>query len=347
MNHTPKPPAVACEPLLLRPILHERVWGGRALAKLGKALPPGVPIGESWELADLPASIPNGRSVVERGPFAGRILRDVIASHRQAILGETPSTPEGGFPLLIKYLDAQENLSVQVHPDAAYVAEHPEAHLKSEAWVVVDAAPGAAIYKGVKPSVDREAFRAAIESREVEACLNRVPVRAGDCHYLPSGTVHALGAGVVVAEVQTPSDTTFRVYDWGREWSTSPREMAVEPALSCMSFDPPPAACDDPHPLEADGLRTERLVRCEHFVIERITMMDSERFTIVTNGVPEVWMILHGEGNVPCETGESVTLERGRTVLIPAAMPETDVRLARGAVVLRVTLPSSVEKVIA
>jgi len=331
------------------PIFHERVWGGRALEKLGKTLPPTVPIGESWELADLPASIPRGRSVVEAGPYAGRTLHELIESDRCAIMGDMPLSEEGGFPLLIKFLDARQNLSVQVHPDAAYVKRDPAAHLKSEAWFVVDAEPGAVIYKGLRPSVDCARFISAIETGTVPDVLNAIPVKAGECHYLPSGTLHALGAGIVVAEVQTPSDTTFRVYDWGREHGPSPREMHTEAALACINFDPPPGASVDPQPLDVGGVRTSRLVRTEHFAIERIDMHDAERLEIVTSGVPEVWIILTGGGMVPALDGSfgEVSLDRGRTVLFPASMPETHAMLSPGTTLLRVTLPPPTEGLIA
>jgi len=336
-------------PLLFNPILHEKVWGGRALERFGKVLPPEARIGESWELADLPESIPRGRSVIEGGPLDGRTLREAIAAHRDDIMGAASLTEDGGFPLLIKFLDARQNLSVQVHPDAAYVQEHPEAHLKSEAWVVLDAEPGAVIYKGLKPGVDREQFIAAIETGAVPQVLGEVPAVPGECHYLPSGTLHALGAGIVVAEVQTPSDTTFRVYDWGREHGPSPREMHIAEAIECMSFGPPPGASVDPHPLEAGGVRTERLVQTEHFAIERISMVDSERVEVVTSGMPEVWMVLGGGGVVDVAEGDrrEVPLQRGRTVLMPASLPETEVHLSRDSSILRITLPSPIDGVIA
>lgn len=338
------------QPMLFKPILHEKVWGGRALEQLGKKLPPNVPIGESWELADLPASIPNGRSVIENGPHAGQTLREAIESCRESIIGAASLSDDGGFPLLIKFLDARQNLSVQIHPDATYVAHHPEAHLKSEAWIVLDAEPGAVIYKGLRPGVERQQVIEAIKAGTVPELLNAVSVEAGDCHYLPSGTLHALGEGVVVVEVQTPSDTTFRMYDWGREHGRSPREMHIAQALECMSFDPPPGASVDPHPMEAGGVRTSRLLKCEHFALERIELLDADRLEIVTSGVPEVWIMLAGHGTVDGpddEAGESVPLDLGRTVLFPASMPETEAQLSRGSVVLRVTLPSPVEGLIA
>lgn len=337
-------------PILFKPILHEKVWGGRALEKLGKQLPPGACIGESWELADLPATVPNGRSVIEHGLYAGRTLREAIESDRALIMGSAPLSEDGGFPLLIKFLDAHQNLSVQVHPHAAYVARHPETHLKSEAWYIVDAEPRAVIYKGLRPGIDGEQFIQAIAQGTVPEVLNAVPVSPGECHYLPSGTLHALGQGVVVAEVQTPSDTTFRVYDWGREQGQSPREMHVEQALECMSFAPPPEPSVDDHPIEAGGVRTARLVNCEHFAIERIELIDADRLEIVTNGMPEAWMILAGGCEIPPPdggAGRPARLELGRTVLFPASMPETHAQFAPGSVLLRITLPSPIEGLLA
>ena len=145
-------------PLLFHPILKAKVWGGRELGKLGKSLPPGALIGESWELADLPESIAEGRSVIANGELSGKPLRQALQQFKFQIMGDAPLTPDGGFPLLIKFLDARQNLSVQVHPDDQYARSHPEAHLKSEAWIIISAEPGAVIYKGVKPSVTAQQF---------------------------------------------------------------------------------------------------------------------------------------------------------------------------------------------
>ncbi|MCA9291819.1 MAG: hypothetical protein KDA25_11875, partial [Phycisphaerales bacterium] len=145
-------------PLLFEPILKPKVWGGRSLEALGKTLPRGSAIGESWELADLPATIEGGRSVIRNGALTGRTLREAIDAHATIIMGDVTRTSDGGFPLLVKYLDARENLSVQVHPSPAYAAAHPDAHLKSEAWVVIDHEPGAVIYRGLRPGATRDRF---------------------------------------------------------------------------------------------------------------------------------------------------------------------------------------------
>ncbi len=169
-------------PLTFEPLLKEKVWGGRALERFGKQVPDGVSIGESWELADLPNSITNGKSVIANGPLAGKQLDEQ-------------------FPLLIKFLDANENLSVQVHPSEAYAAKHPEAHLKSEAWIILDTTPSGCIYVGLKDGTTEDDLRNAIANDAVPELLNAINVKKGECYYLPSGTCHALGAGVLVAEV--------------------------------------------------------------------------------------------------------------------------------------------------
>jgi mannose-6-phosphate isomerase len=148
------------------------------------------------------------------------------------------SGPDGQFPVLIKFLDASDDLSIQVHPDEKYAAEHPDAHLKTEAWYVVQHDAGSKIYKGLTPGTTRDGFEQAIKSGTVEQCVERLEVKGGDCVFMPSGTVHALGRGVLAWEVQTPSDTTFRVFDFNRvEQSTGkPRKLHVEQARACNDF---------------------------------------------------------------------------------------------------------------
>lgn len=337
-------------PLLFHSILKPRVWGGRNLEAFGKDLPAGAMIGESWELADLPDAIPEGRSVIANGPLSGRTLREAIAADRDAIMGDARLTPhlQGGFPLLIKYLDARENLSVQVHPTPQYAAAHPGAHLKSEAWVVVKAEPGAAIYKGVRPSVTAEQFADHIRRGTAHGDLIRVPVRVGDCHYLPSGTCHALGAGIVVAEIQTPSDTTFRVYDWGRP-AAAGRELHVEQALQCIAFGV--RESEEPRklhkPIQSDGLTTTPLTATEYFQIDRLDASRPAEFNIVTSGLPEVWMLIGGSGQMRSSVIGTVELRPGTTVLVPALLEDVRVQLLPRAWMLRVKLPSPLRRMIA
>jgi mannose-6-phosphate isomerase len=227
-------------PLLFSPVLFEKVWGGDSLAALHKSVKPGASVGESWELADLARTAPGGaggaavRSVVRNGPFAGRTLDQLITQLGDLLVPKAKLSSSGGYPLLVKYLDARQTLSVQVHPSPAYAAAHCDCHVKSESWLIMRAQEGSLIYNGVKPGVNPDEFRAALAGGGpgVVGYLNSVPAKVGDVHTLASGTCHALGAGVVALEVQTSSDTTYRVYDWGR----AGRDLHIEEAMQCIDF---------------------------------------------------------------------------------------------------------------
>lgn len=220
-------------PLTFQPVFKERVWGGRDLERLyAKDLPPGVPVGESWEITDRP----EGVSVIANGPLAGRDLRWLMEQHAPELLGDLP--PQNGrFPWLIKLLDAQEKLSLQVHPPAALAAQMG-GEPKTELWYIAEAAPGAELYVGLKTGVTRADFEAALRSGAVAGCFHRIAPRTGDSMFLPSGRVHALGGGNVVFEIQQNSDTTYRVFDWNRTGlDGQPRELHIEQSLRCIDFD--------------------------------------------------------------------------------------------------------------
>ena len=222
-------------PLKFVPKPLEKMWGGRKLESLlAKKLPPGKQIGESWELYDFPPGAVEGEkgwvsAQIASGPLAGRTLHDLIGEFGRDILGDVALLPEGQFPILTKFLDARDDLSVQVHPDEHYAATHPGAFLKNEAWYIMQADPGSRLLKGLKPDVTRDAFEASLKNGTVESMITSIPAKEGQCFYLKSGTVHALGAGVAVAEVQTASDTTYRVFDFNRvDASTGkPRKLHV------------------------------------------------------------------------------------------------------------------------
>lgn len=339
----------AVYPLKFRPIYKEKIWGGRRLEQLGRTLPGGrdALIGESWELADLGQTSTAGggggeaRSVIANGALAGQALQQAISVWGKRLLGRLPLTDSGGFPLLVKYLDSRQDLSVQVHPSEDYARAHPKAHLKSEAWYILDADAGAAIYKGVREGVTAEQFRAAIATgtREaVEAMLIRVPVKKGDCHYLPSGTCHALGAGILVAEVQTPSDTTFRVYDWGRPAEIG-RELHVAPAMQCIHWGPPDVARQERRTHLA-GMFTavSCLVMCEHFRIEKVRMTEGYEQEVPYDQ-PAVWMVLEGNGQITTADAPAVDFARGDTLLMPAKMNDPRVKLNENTVWLEISFP--------
>ncbi len=220
--------------LSFHPVFKERVWGGRLLEQLyHKALPPGVPIGESWEISDRPGDV---SSLAGGGPLYGRDLRWLMENCERDLLGDAKSA-NGRFPLLVKILDAQEKLSLQVHPPA-HKATELGGEPKTEAWYIAHAAPGAELYVGLKRGVTRAGFEAKIKTGGVAECFHRVPVKAGDTMFLPSGRVHAIGAGLVIFEFQQNSDTTYRVFDWNRVGlDGKPRDLHVEQSLASVDFD--------------------------------------------------------------------------------------------------------------
>jgi mannose-6-phosphate isomerase len=331
------PPA----PLRFEPILLEKVWGGRRLARWGKSLAPDVLIGESWEVADLADTDPTGAgggarsSIVAEGPLAGRSLREVMRMLGADLMGAARPVA-GGFPLLVKLLDAREHLSVQVHPSPAYAAAHREAHLKTECWYVLEAEPGAVIYKGLRPGVTAEELRSRIEAGAVVEALVAEEARPGDLHNLPSGTIHALGAGVLVAEVQTPSDTTFRIYDWAAEYGRSGRELHIEQALACIEFGPAPAAVRLP-----EGADAGRLLDAGYFSVDEAVIAPGDELIVGTDGeqggAPAVVVCIEGAGAIASAELAFVEapLARGDTLLLPAALG-TDALARAGAEGMRV-----------
>ena len=338
-------------PLAFHPILKPRAWGSSRLRSLGKPVETGSRIGESWEIADLPDAVADGQSVVDGGRFDGLRLREIRLAHRDALLGVTTPAPDGGFPLLVKYLDAAENLSVQVHPDAAFVRAHPSAHLKTEAWVVLDAAPGALLYRGFRREVTRADYERALSSGTVVDLLEAIEVGRGDCVYLPSGTCHALGAGLVVAEIQTPSDTTFRVWDWNR--NDPARPLHLDEARACLRFG---AAQEDGIPavvrgvdattIAAHGFITRRLARTPFFRIDWVEATRQTALSIEPTGVAEVWMTVQGSAVWRMPSG-NVDAPLGRTVLRPASVEPGEVVLDPGTVILRATCGSPLDGAIA
>ncbi|MFQ5491879.1 MAG: type I phosphomannose isomerase catalytic subunit [Phycisphaerae bacterium] len=323
-------------PLIFPPLFKRRIWGGQNLTRLGKRLPPGQSIGESWELADLEQD----QSAVRDGPLAGKTLGELVRDHREELLGEVPLF-EGRFPLLIKFLDACQNLSVQVHPDQAMARKlGGQVRVKHEAWYIIDAAPDGAIYHGLIEGIDRPALARAIAEGRTQQVLRRVPVKPGECYYLPSGTLHALGAGVLVAEIQTPSDVTYRVFDWDRvdPESGQPRELHIEQALECIHFDTPPPKQVRSHVVSVWASVT-RLVTCDPFVIEQVRMKAGVAQEVPYGGLA-VWIVLQGRGRVgPKQGGPPLAFSLGDTVVIPADLRGALIEVTQDAMWLEVTVP--------
>lgn len=306
----PPDPAPAPAPLAFLPIFKERVWGGRALRdRFGKALPPGAPIGEAWELVDRPEA----QSVVATGPRAGIELRQLWREERERIFGARARGAGDRFPILVKLLDARETLSVQVHPPER-LAGDLGGEPKNELWYVAAATPGAHLFAGLRAGVTQERFSAALAAGEdVSALLHRLDVAVGDSLFVPAGRVHAIGAGCLIVEIQQNSDTTFRVYDFDRPGLDGrPRELHVPQSLASIDFsDVEPA----PRP-PGDGV----VVANGYFTVTRRTVGGPERVT--TPGDCAVVAVLSGEARC----GEN-RFGPGSVFLVPAdagdALPVT------------------------
>lgn len=324
-------------PVVFEPILKAKPWGGgRLAALLGKSAPPGAVIGESWEIASLPGD----ESHVRGGSAAGASLKQLVGAWGAALLGRARLV-DGRFPLLLKFLDARENLSVQVHPLPGGAA--PAATVKHEAWYVIDAAPGATMYVGFRDGVTAaDAARAAGRPAFADL-LRRWEPRPGDCFYLPSGTPHALGAGLLVAEVQTPSDVTYRLYDWERvQPDGRPRPLHIAAALQNLRFDVA-AAEIAPQPVAIADVGVERIRRaaCESFILDALRMPGSASIAWPHKDL-RIWMVLGGRGEFRSEHGVQ-PFTCGDTVLVPAQTAGLSVSVDAGCSALEVHMPQNAE----
>lgn len=309
---------------------------------LGRSLPTNERIGESWECADLES----GQSVGTRGLARGKALRQLVEEWGPALLGRA-ALHNGRFPLLIKYLDACEDLSVQVHPDPEAARRIcGRACEKHEAWYILEAAPGAVIYRGLAPGVTVEALAAGLNDRpeRVVSFLRRIPVRAGEVFYLPAGTVHALGAGVVVAEVQTPSDITYRLYDWGRVRPQGDAGLHIAQALACIRPEVDYAAHETRTHVASVFTTVTRLVTCPCFVIEKVRFVGGVEVEIPYAELV-CWIVLEGRGEIRYDSSDvhrpaSETFTKGEVVVLPAGLKGPRLKTMTDCVWLEVTVPA-------
>lgn len=313
------------EPLVFEPVLFERVWGGNRLGRLfGKPLPAGKVIGESWELCDRAEA----QTRVATGPHAGKSLRELLEAFPKEIFGDALAARNPArFPLLLKYVDAGTDLSVQVHPDDAEAVKYKDRG-KAECWIVIHVDPGSKIVRGLKPGVTRADYEKAVADEHVERVLHTFEPKVGDCVALPPGLVHAIGAGIVVAEIQQNSDVTLRIYDYKRlGLDGKPRQLHVQEALSAIRFgtDPGHEFSGDMHldavkPLEKKAvgpLQLELLLKGTFFDLERLTLApNSSAGWTRGQKTATVAMVLSGNGRI-----NSTPVKAGQTLLLPATLP--------------------------
>ncbi len=317
-------------PLTFQPIFKERVWGGRKLEqRYHKPLPPAVPIGESWEISDRPGDV----SVIANGPLSGKDLHWLVENHQTDLLGSVKLEDER-FPLLIKILDAREKLSLQVHPPPEKAAELG-GDPKTEMWYIAQAEPEAELYVGLRRRVTREEFERRLQAGHVADCFHRLRVREGDAMFLPSGRVHAIGAGLVIFEIQQNSDTTYRVFDWGRVGlDGKPRELHVSQSLASIAF-------DDFEPLLIRGeftgngpVKVRPLVRDALFTVEACQTTKGTSVALTPRTMQIIGML---KGKLSVQNGKtSVLLSAGQFALVPAGLEGVTLQTATPAAFLRI-----------
>lgn len=304
------------------PLYMERVWGGRELENIYHRQLPNAdsPFGESWEMTDRA----DEQSVVSHGPYKGLDLGRLWKQHREEIFGLGFDNEER-FPLLIKILDARDDLSIQVHPPAELAAEL-NGEPKTEMWYIADAAPGAKLYVGVKEGVSREDFETAIHNGTLDQVVHAIDAKPGDSIFIPSGRLHAIGAGFLIYEIQQNSDTTYRVFDWNRVGlDGSPRQLHINESMRCIDF-------TDFEP-EMDSPKGNNLASCPFFNVDRLTLQagaslgnpDPDRFSIVT--------VINGE----VQSADGRVHQAGDFLLLPRNVEPLSIR--SDSSVLQTTIP--------
>lgn len=301
-------------PLLLRPEFHERIWGARSLAPFYSREFTGSPIGEVWLTGE--------KCVVVNGPLAGQSLGELSSRFGAELLGETTPGP-GRFPLLIKFLFPEEKLSVQVHPDDEGAARLGQPSGKTECWYVLRASPGAQVGLGLRPGVTKAEVERAIAETRMEQLLNWIDIHEGDLVYVDAGTVHAIGPGAVIVETQQNSDTTFRLYDYGR-----PRELHVEQGLAAAREKTRAGKAVRNAPRQERGKTQVNLIATPHFVVDRFELTQPWEFRRPRHARRAAWCLvaIGGCGAVLADGGEPVMFNCGEAVVIPASTDQITLR---------------------
>lgn len=322
------------KPLFFEPDYQERVWGGNKLNTVLNKTIPYACTGESWEIS----CHPNGHSRIINGEFKGMTLQEALLQAGELIIGKIFTTDDK-FPLLLKVIDAKEKLSVQVHPedDYAFVNENGELG-KSEAWYIIEADPGAKLVAGLKDGVTKEMFIQSLENNRVEELLQELEVKAGDVLNIPAGLIHAIGEGILLAEIQQNSDTTYRVYDWGRlGLDGKPRAMHVKQSLDVIDFEQKHSKqLAEGHRIEYDGYSITEYVKNKYFILQEVSVTKSYSCD-ATLGY-ELYICVEGSGNIEFLDSDGVTeslpIEIGRSFLIPAALKAYKIHAAQGGIKL-------------
>jgi mannose-6-phosphate isomerase len=309
-------------PFVFQPIFKGRIWGGRELERLyGKNIPAGQPTGEAWEISDRPGDA----SVIANGSLAGKDLRWLMENHAAEILGAAKPAAAGRFPLLCKILDAREKLSLQVHPPASK-AKELQGEPKTEMWFIAEAAPDASLYVGLKKGVTRAEFEEKISDGSVADCFHRIPVKAGDTMFLPSGRVHAIGDGLVIFEIQQNSDTTYRVFDWNRVGlDGQPRELHLAQSLASIDFNDFEPKLVPAHYRQAANFKFRQLVEDPLFNVQEM-LFENAGSVLLAGQFLRIIAVVKGSAAITGGGKNFIELKSGQFCLLPASLKNVEIK---------------------
>lgn len=303
-------------PFKFKPVYKDYIWGGRNLQNLGKVLPEGI-VAESWELS----CHPDGMSIVDNGVYKNRTLQSLIDEFGSMIMGDSAEVHGNKFPLLVKLIDANSKLSVQVHPDDAFALANENEYGKNEMWYIIDAKDGAALIYDVIPGMTEEEFKRAVSENRVEECLNVLPVKAGDFINIPAGVVHAIGEGIVLAEIQQNSNTTYRLYDYNRrDAKGNLRPLHIEKALKVIDFN------TNSRKMRYDGIEyklspygTAKIIAANPYYCVELFNISGEAQQDTFKRQFHIYVCIDGKGEIKW-ANESIPLQKGETVLMPSSL---------------------------
>ena len=304
-------------PLKLKPVLKDIIWGGQRLAsEYGKSDDPNKKIAESWELAVHK----NGVNIIENGEYAGKSLEDLFKADKSIV---SPDYNSDKFPLLIKFIDAEQNLSVQVHPDNEYAQKHENEFGKTEMWYIIDAKPGAKIVYGLNDNYMREDLQNFINENKFEDCLNYIEVKPGDVYFIPAGLVHAIGEGILIAEIQQNSDTTYRFYDYNRiDANGNPRELHIKQALDvCIKTK---TEYVNPKIKYDNIIWLETLSQCEYFIVNKILVKNINKATIDCTEYFCSAICIDGQGEIIYKR-KKYKIKKGDSYFFPAGIDKSEI----------------------
>ncbi|MEN8138131.1 MAG: type I phosphomannose isomerase catalytic subunit [Bacteroidota bacterium] len=320
-------------PFKFEPILKEKIWGGSGLKTLLNKKASGDKTGESWEISGVKGDV----SVISNGELAGINLQDLLSKYKGELLGERVYRQfENEFPLLIKFIDAQDDLSIQVHPNDELAKERHNSFGKTEMWYVINAEKDAELISGFNKTIDKELYLNKLEDKKLGDILNSERVEAGDVFFIPVGRVHAIRSGIMLAEIQQTSDITYRIYDWDRvDDNGKGRELHTEYALDALDF-----KGYDKYKTDYSVVKNERtqLEKCSYFETNLFELDSSKKISYKDLDSFVIYMLMEGELNLKY-SDSSLNIKKGETVLLPASITEVELEVVKEAKLLEVYLP--------